>query len=111
MQQKIFLKLDGVRGESENPRHYGEIEIIAFSWGGKHQHAAGGSGKASIKDLSITKKADQTSAFLMVACHRGQHFGSKLEIRLDLKPKKPTIGRNSEAGFLKREKINDSAFI
>lgn len=70
----MFLKLSGVRGESQNPRHYGEIEINGFSWGGKYQHSAGGPGKAAISDLTITKMADKTSAFLMVASHSGQHF-------------------------------------
>lgn len=74
MGQKMFLMLDGVRGESQNPRHYGEIEIVGFSWGGRHQHSAGGSGKASISDLSVTKRTDRTSPILMVACHRGQYF-------------------------------------
>ena len=78
MRQKMFFKLDGVRGESENPRHYGEIEIVAFSWGGKHQHSSGGPGKASNKDLTIAKKPDRTSPILWLACHSGQYFKEAL---------------------------------
>jgi type VI secretion system secreted protein Hcp len=70
----MFLKLSGVRGESQNPRHYGEIEISSFSWGGKYQHSSGGPGKATISDLTFTKMRDKTSGVLMVASHSGQHF-------------------------------------
>ena len=74
MAHKMFLKLEGVRGQSENPRHHGEIEIYAFSWGGDHPQVPGGPGKASIKGLTISKRADRTSPILWVACHSGQYF-------------------------------------
>ena len=28
----FFLKIDGIPGESQNPRHQGEIEVESFSW-------------------------------------------------------------------------------
>lgn len=81
MPQKYFLKLDGVEGESKSPRHLGEIDIFAFSWGGKHQGASGsggGPGKASISDLYVAKKADKASPILSVACESGQYFAKAL---------------------------------
>ena len=74
MEQKYFLKLTGVHGESENPRHYGEIEILGFSWGGDHVNSAGGRGRASFNDLNVMKMADRSSHFLFVARNSGQYF-------------------------------------
>jgi len=74
MGKRFFLKLDGIRGESQNPRHHGEIEIDGFSWGGKHQHSSGGPGKASINDLAIAKKHDRASSALWVACQSGLYI-------------------------------------
>lgn len=33
MPKKMFLKLEGITGESQSPRHIGEIEISGFAWG------------------------------------------------------------------------------
>lgn len=73
----MFLKLDGVRGESKFPRHSGEIEIASLMWGGRHQQNSGsgtGRGKALINDLTVTKQTDKTSPILMIACSTGQNF-------------------------------------
>ncbi len=74
--QLMFLKLDGVRGESYAPRHIGEIEISGFFWGEPKGLGAGrvGAGKASINDLTVFKQPDKTSPFLRVASTQGQHF-------------------------------------
>lgn len=77
MPQKMFLKLDGVRGQSTDPRHFGEIEIFGFTWGSKYMGTPGGGhgpGKAQINDLTIFKQPDKTSSVLAVACATGQHF-------------------------------------
>jgi type VI secretion system secreted protein Hcp len=76
MEQKYFLKLTGVQGESENPRHYGEIEILGFSWGGDHMNSSGGRGKASFNDLSVVKQANRSSHYLIVARNSGQYFAT-----------------------------------
>jgi type VI secretion system secreted protein Hcp len=77
MPQKMFLKLDSVRGESTNPRHFGEIEIFGFTWGSKYMGTPGGAhgpGKAQINDLTIFKQPDKTSPILAIACAAGQSF-------------------------------------
>jgi type VI secretion system secreted protein Hcp len=75
MQHKYFLKLDGVRGESQSARHLGEIEISSFTWGNKNPQLSNvGRGRASFSDLIITKPQDVTSPILWVACHTGQSF-------------------------------------
>lgn len=75
MEQKYFLKLDGVQGESQSPRHIGEIEIFGFFWGEPEDRGAGGGpGKASFNNLVVFKQADKTSPFLRLASAEGQHI-------------------------------------
>ena len=79
----MFLKIDGIQGESRDNKHKGEIEILSFSWGvsnsGSGQVGGGaGAGKVSVQDFSIVKQLDTTSPeFLERAC-AGQHLGSAL---------------------------------
>ena len=51
-----FLKIEGVKGEVVDKAHQGEIDVLAWSWGGSqagttHRGAGGRAGKASIQDL------------------------------------------------------------
>lgn len=77
----MFLKLDGIKGESPDAKHKEEISIESFSFG-VHQTGAsahgggGGAGKASFEDIHVTKKADVASPMLMLACATGQHIKS-----------------------------------
>jgi type VI secretion system secreted protein Hcp len=74
-----FLKLDGIKGESADAKHKGEIDIMSFSWGmnqtGTHSSGGGGgAGKVSVHDISITKKTDFSSPALMLHCASGKHI-------------------------------------
>ena len=58
----FFLKIDGIPGESQNPRHQGEIEVESFSWSETYLASAagaGGGGKVHVQDLNITKQIDK----------------------------------------------------
>ena len=75
----MFIKLNGVKGESEDDKHKGENDVLAWSWGMSqsgtmHVGGGGGSGKASFQDLSITKWVDLGSVTLMQACSKGTHI-------------------------------------
>ena len=79
----MFLKLDGIKGESKDHKHKDEIHIESFSWGmnqtGTHGAAGGGgAGKVSVHDISITKLVDKASPELMLACANGKHIPSGL---------------------------------
>jgi type VI secretion system secreted protein Hcp len=79
----MFLKLDGVKGESKDSKHGGEIHIESFSWGmnqtGAHgAGGGGGAGKVSVHDISITKFVDKSSPTLMLNCCNGKHIPSGL---------------------------------
>ena len=81
----MFLKLDGIDGESRDAKHKGEIEIESFSWGASHAGAAagtggagGGAGKVSMLDFSFTTPVSKASPKLFLACASGQHIKTAL---------------------------------
>ncbi len=74
-----FLKLDGIKGESQDHKHKDEIDVLAWSWGIRqegsfHYRGGGGSGKADFQDLSFTKEIDKSSPILMLHCATGKHI-------------------------------------
>lgn len=79
----MFLKLDGIKGESKDHKHKDEIHIESFSWGmsqtGVHgSGGGGGAGKVSVHDISITKHLDKASAAMMLHCCSGKHIPNGL---------------------------------
>ncbi|MBI4523614.1 MAG: type VI secretion system tube protein Hcp [Deltaproteobacteria bacterium] len=79
MSVDMFLKLDGIKGESRDHKHKDEIHIESFSWGlsqtGAHgTGGGGGAGKVAVHDISITKYVDKASPGLMLACCNGKHI-------------------------------------
>ena len=77
MGRSMFLKLDGVRGNSMKPGHVGSIEISGFTWGNERRQLAAsiaGPGKITINDLTIFKPPDVASPRLRSASASGQHF-------------------------------------
>lgn len=77
-----FLKLEGIKGESSDAKHKGEIDIESFSWGAVQSvgDRGGGksAGKASISSFNFLKKTDSSSAILFQGCCTGQHFKDAL---------------------------------
>ncbi|SPE33099.1 Protein hcp1 [Candidatus Sulfopaludibacter sp. SbA3] len=74
-----FLKLDGIKGESADAKHKGEIDILSFSFGASQTgtHATGGgggAGKVQIHDIQFTKKVDASSPLLFLNCASGAHI-------------------------------------
>ena len=75
----MFLKLSGIKGESKDHKHGGEIHVESFSWGmnqtGAHgTGGGGGAGKVSVHDISLTKYLDTSSTALMYHCASGKHI-------------------------------------
>jgi type VI secretion system secreted protein Hcp len=75
----MFLKLDGIKGESQDSKHKEEIDVLAWSWGGSQSgtgHVGGGSGggKVNVQDLSITKYVDKASSALWIHMCNGKHI-------------------------------------
>ncbi len=75
----MFLKLDGIKGESQDHKHKGEIHIESFSWGMSQTGSmsfggGGGQGKVAIHDISVNKIVDKSSTELMYHCASGKHI-------------------------------------
>jgi type VI secretion system secreted protein Hcp len=75
----IFLKVDGIEGESQDEKHAKEIDVLAWSWGMSqsgtmHAGGGGGAGKVAVQDVSVTKYVDASSNSLMQACCKGKHI-------------------------------------
>jgi len=76
-----FLKIDGIKGESQDQSHKDEIDVQSFSWGMAQQGTAVkgggmGAGKVAVSDLHITKQVDVASPKLLDACATGKHIAS-----------------------------------
>ena len=77
MAADMFLKIDGIAGESEDQKHGKEIEVVSWGWSMSNSGvmpAGGGTSKVSVQDLSITKNVDASSHALIQACCSGKHF-------------------------------------
>ena len=79
----MFLKLDGIKGESGDHKHKDESHIESFSWGmsqggGHATGGGGGTGKVHVHDISITKFVDKSTPALMLACCGGKHIPNGL---------------------------------
>jgi type VI secretion system secreted protein Hcp len=74
-----FLKVDGIKSESADLKHKGEIDVMNFSWGAfqggsQATGGGGGTGKVHFTDISIVKRTDASSPLLMLACANGSHY-------------------------------------
>jgi type VI secretion system secreted protein Hcp len=75
----MFLKIDGIQGESQDAKHPGEIELLGFSWSesqaGTFAHGGGGgAGKVRMEDLRFIMTVNRASPKLMLACATGDHL-------------------------------------
>ncbi len=63
----MFLKMQGVAGESGDAEHKGEVEVVSWSWGMQAPAAIAGAhaGKSTLSELRIVKRVDHSSPTLM----------------------------------------------
>src|SRR5262245_22084102 len=69
----MFLKAEGakqgpIKGESRDPSHPDEIEVVSWSWGMEaHTSIQSGlpAGKTTVKELRIKKRADKASTAIL----------------------------------------------
>lgn len=83
MAMDMFIKIEGIKGESRDHKHAGEIDVLAWSWGmsnsgSAHQGGGAGAGKVNVQDLSITKYIDKSTTALMLYTSNGKHVPSAL---------------------------------
>jgi type VI secretion system secreted protein Hcp len=78
-----FLKLDGIKGESQDSKHPEEIEIGSFSFGATQTGSfsamgGGGAGKVSMQDFHFTIPTQCASPKLLLTCAKGDHIKSAI---------------------------------
>ncbi len=83
MALNMFMKMDSIKGESQDDKHKDEIDVLSWSWGleqpaGVPSGGGGGGGKVSAHDLAITKRTDIATPQLMLACANGKHIKEAL---------------------------------
>jgi len=80
----MFMKLNGITGESKDIQHLGEIDVLAWSWGAS-TGARTGKGtipNACVQDLSFTKYIESSSPSLIMHSVTGDTISSaKLTVR------------------------------
>jgi len=79
MSASIFLKIDGVDGDSVKEGHDKEIDVVSWSWdmtqqGLAHVGKGAGGGKVSVGDVQIAKHIDTATPSLMMKCCKGEHI-------------------------------------
>jgi len=77
----MFLKIDGIDGESQDASMKGQIHIESFSFGveqvGTADSGGGlGAGKAKFEDFEFTMPTQKASPKIFVACATGKHIPS-----------------------------------
>jgi type VI secretion system secreted protein Hcp len=78
---EYFLKINGVKGESNKSGYESQIEIESFSWGATQTggHAVGGGGGVggvNMGDFQFTTKMNAASPVLMQACATGLPYAT-----------------------------------
>ena len=83
----LFLRIDGVTGESADAKHRNDIDVQSFSWGG-HQSGGtssgggAGAGRATLHDLHVVTRMNAASPRLLQRLMNGTHIpGARLALR------------------------------
>jgi type VI secretion system secreted protein Hcp len=101
----LFIKFDGVDGESKDKDHKSWSDLLSFSWG-LHKAGAGQTGQtrrrgvATVEDVVCTKEYDKSSPKLAEAIVMGKVF-PKVEIH-----NTATYGDGARSTYLKYELKN-----
>src|SRR5262245_26398742 len=80
MSQDILLRLDGIKGESQDQIHTNEIDVVAFNWAvdqcgvQNKEGGGGGSGKTFVHDIVVLKFVDFATPALILNCVTGRHI-------------------------------------
>jgi type VI secretion system secreted protein Hcp len=75
----VFLKINGVPGESKDSKHKDQIDVLSYSWGITQTGAmsyggGGGAGKANFGDFSFMMRMNKATPKLMQAVANGSHI-------------------------------------
>ena len=70
MAQDIFIRLDGIDGESRDASHPNEIDVLTWDWSvsqqsNMHSGSGGGAGKCTVGDLAFEHYVDGATSNLV----------------------------------------------
>ncbi len=79
MAADLFLKIEGIEGESQDAKHKKEIELMSWGLhesnpGSFKQGSGGGTGGVTMEDFTFSKTMDAASANLFLFCASGKHI-------------------------------------
>lgn len=80
----LFLKIEGIAGESQDANHKGWLNIDSFTWGASQPGnmgvgGGGGAGKVQYHDLTVQGSIDKACPAIMRYVSNGKHI-SKVEL-------------------------------
>jgi type VI secretion system secreted protein Hcp len=95
MATDIFLKVDGIHGESADVNHLGEIEVVSWSWGVSEVFISSGGGgivggTPKVANFLVTKQVDKASPSLLRACLKLTHVADAV-----LTQRRPGAGKQN----------------
>lgn len=68
----VFLKIDGLTGESKDAQHQGWIDVNSYSWGAKRTGNTSGSGSmANYHNLTVHCQVDKATAGALLYASNG----------------------------------------
>ncbi len=72
----LFLKIDGIDGESIDENHWHWIEIDAFNWSEVSTSIVSGirTGVVNVRDFVFTMRTNKASPALLLAVAKGTHY-------------------------------------
>jgi type VI secretion system secreted protein Hcp len=73
-----FMKFEGIKGESTDPQHPSEIEVLSWSWGAGVPPTEPAGSAIDVHDFSFVHRVDLASPRLMTRCANGEHIPSGL---------------------------------
>lgn len=89
----IYLKFPGVTGESQSPRHRGEIDVLGFSANASRTAPisvfGGGSGRVSCGQVTIVKNIDRASPQLLGLLFAGAHTAGPVTLSFETNSETP----------------------
>ena len=77
----FFLKIDGIKGESQDSKHKDEIDVTSWSWGLSNTGSSvvgggGGAGKPVFQDFSWIQGLDASIPPIFLGVATGKHYKS-----------------------------------
>ena len=74
----IFLKMDGIEGESQDLKHKGEMQVLTLLKEVKSADVRGPGATSTWNDAVFTMRIDKSAPKLMLACASGEKFPKAL---------------------------------